>query len=259
MKIKGNGRSALILVAGLWVCFAGPSPAAAGSDATTASSTAGAPIALNKYTRHSSRHWRRYAHHRSGKVALKSTDDKDDKKAAATDVAAADADKSSTPPPHHPTSRRRSPTPMPNWPPPIHRPAMLPRPCRCEPTISCRTRRTIRLTPSLPRNPRSWRLISSTMSIARCTKPTPPAAPLAMASAEPPAASAAARDGRQRCQQQRQHLGQNLADREDLHRFWRAADDGLRCAHVHGLSGVLSRTRQRVRDTRFVLPEIHPT
>jgi hypothetical protein len=99
MKIKGNGRSALILVAGLWVCFAGPSPAAAASDATTASSTAGAPIALNKYTRHGSRHWRRYAHHRSSMVALKSTDDKDDKKAAATDVAAADADKSSTPPP----------------------------------------------------------------------------------------------------------------------------------------------------------------
>src|SRR5450755_884527 len=98
MKIKGNnGRSALILAAGLWVCFAGPSPAAAGSNATAASSTAGAPIALNKYTRHGSRHLRRYAHHRSSKVALKSTDDKDDKKAAATDVAAADADKSSTP------------------------------------------------------------------------------------------------------------------------------------------------------------------
>jgi hypothetical protein len=97
MKIKGNGRSALILVAGLWVCFAGPSPAAAGNEATTASSTAGAPIALNKYTRHGSRHWRRYAHHSSSKVAVKSTDDKDDKKAAATNVTATDADKS--PPP----------------------------------------------------------------------------------------------------------------------------------------------------------------
>src|SRR5450631_1372775 len=92
MKIKGNGRSALILAAGLWVCFAGPSPAAAGSNATAPSSTAGAPIALNKYTRHGSRHLRRYAHHRSSKVALKSTDDK-----KATDVVAADADKSSTP------------------------------------------------------------------------------------------------------------------------------------------------------------------
>ena len=154
--------------------------------------------------------------------------------------------------PHHPRSRRRSPTPMPNWRPPIRRPATLPRPCRCGPAISCRTRRTIRLTPSLPRNPRSWRLISSMMSIARCTKATrlrrrspwpPPSRP------RPPPRT---RHGRQRCQQQRQHLGPNLADREDLHRFWRAADDGLRCAHVHGVSGVPSRTRHRVRDTRFV-------
>jgi hypothetical protein len=95
MKIKGNGCSALILAAGLCVCFAGPSQAAAGTDATPASSTAGAPIALNKYTRHSSHHERRDANHQSSKTTLKSTDDK---KAAATDVAADDADKSSTPP-----------------------------------------------------------------------------------------------------------------------------------------------------------------
>ena len=44
MKIKGNGRSALILAAGLWVCFAGPSQAAAATDATAASSTAGTPL-----------------------------------------------------------------------------------------------------------------------------------------------------------------------------------------------------------------------
>jgi hypothetical protein len=101
MKIKGNGRSALILTAGLWICLAGPSPSVAAPDTTAASSAAGAPIALNKYTRHGSRHWRRYAHHRSGKVAQKSTDDSDDKKAAATatDVAADNADKASTPSP----------------------------------------------------------------------------------------------------------------------------------------------------------------
>ena len=99
MKIKGNGCSALILAAGLWVCFAEPSQAVAATDTAGASSTAGAPIALNKYTRHGSRHGRRYAHHKSGKVALKSTDDKKDKKADATDVAAKDTDKSQTPPP----------------------------------------------------------------------------------------------------------------------------------------------------------------
>jgi hypothetical protein len=99
MKIKGNGCSALVLAAGLWVCFSGPSQAVAAPDTTTARSTAGTPIALNKYTRHSSRHWRRYAHHSSSKPAIKSTDDKDDAKAAAPDVAAENADKPSTQPP----------------------------------------------------------------------------------------------------------------------------------------------------------------
>jgi hypothetical protein len=99
MKIKGNGRSALVLAAGLWVCFAGPSQAVAAADTTAARSAAGTPIALNKYTRHSSRHWRRYAHQKSSKVAIKSTDDKDDAKVAAPDVAADNADKPSTQPP----------------------------------------------------------------------------------------------------------------------------------------------------------------
>jgi hypothetical protein len=93
MQIKGNRRSALILAAGLWICFAGPSQAAAGADAAAASSTAGAPIALDKYTKQSSHHWRKYAHHKSSKVALKSTDDK---KADTADVAADNGDKSST-------------------------------------------------------------------------------------------------------------------------------------------------------------------
>jgi hypothetical protein len=99
MKIKGNGRSALILAAGLWVCFAAPSQAVAATNTTTASSNTGAPVALNKYTRHGSRHWRRYAHHRSSKVALKSTDDKDDSKTGAADAAVDNADKPSTPAP----------------------------------------------------------------------------------------------------------------------------------------------------------------
>ncbi len=97
MKIKGNGWSALILAAGLCVCFVEPPQAMAATDTAGASSTAGAPIALSKYTRHGSRHGRRYAHHKSGKVALKAADDKNDKKAAA-DVAANDSGKSPTPP-----------------------------------------------------------------------------------------------------------------------------------------------------------------
>jgi hypothetical protein len=82
------------------VCFAGPSQAAAGADNATASakpeSAAGAPIALDKYAKHGSRHWKKYAHRKSGKVALKSSTDT---KAAATDVADDDGDNSIAIPP----------------------------------------------------------------------------------------------------------------------------------------------------------------
>ena len=192
MKIKGNGRSALILVAGLWVCFAGPSPAAAGNDATTASSTAGAPIALNKYTRHGSRHWRRYAHHRSSKVAVKSTDDKDDKKAAATDVAATDADKSSTPP-----SSSEIPPTVAN--------AKAELAASNSPTSDAAQAMSVRannIVQNAPNNPADAQPAAESQVVApdqlndvdRALHEAnaPPAAPLAMAAAEPPAASATA-------------------------------------------------------------------
>lgn len=90
MTIKASGRSALILAAGLWVCFSGPSQAADGDK------TAGAPIALNKYTKHASHHAKKDADQKSGKVASKSTDDaKPDAKPAAPDVAADGGDNNS--------------------------------------------------------------------------------------------------------------------------------------------------------------------
>jgi hypothetical protein len=99
MMIKANGRSALILAAGLLVCFAGPSqagPVSADSAAASAKTenAAGAPLALNKYTKRSTH--KTSAHRKPSKEALKSSSDK---KAAATDVAAADdADNSSAAP-----------------------------------------------------------------------------------------------------------------------------------------------------------------
>ena len=76
MTIKASGRSALILATGLFVCFAGPSQAAAGADDCgrkfAIGNSPGAPVALNKYAKHGSRHWKSYAHRKSGKVALKS-------------------------------------------------------------------------------------------------------------------------------------------------------------------------------------------
>ncbi|MDB5608416.1 MAG: hypothetical protein JWP25_5316 [Bradyrhizobium sp.] len=101
MTIKASGRSALILATGLFVCFAGPSQAAAGADGAAASSkpeaAAGAPIALDKYTKHGSRHWKKAAHHKSSDVALKSSADKKD--AAADDGDNSSAIQSSNIPP----------------------------------------------------------------------------------------------------------------------------------------------------------------
>jgi hypothetical protein len=89
MIIKASGRSALILATGLFVCFAGPSQAAGATD-PAASAPAGAPIALNKYAKHTAHHAKKLAQHKSGKVASKpSTDTK-------ADAAADDADNSST-------------------------------------------------------------------------------------------------------------------------------------------------------------------
>jgi len=67
MKINASGRAALILATGLFAYFAAPSLAPAGTDDSK-----------------SVRHHRHYVHHRSGKVAVKSSDSK---KETATDTA----------------------------------------------------------------------------------------------------------------------------------------------------------------------------
>jgi hypothetical protein len=67
MKINASGRAALILATGLFAYFAAPSLAPAGTDGSK-----------------SVRHHRHYMHHRSGKLAVQSSDSK---KEAATDIA----------------------------------------------------------------------------------------------------------------------------------------------------------------------------
>jgi hypothetical protein len=102
MTINASGRSALILATGLLMCLAGPSHAAAAANnpaAGATSETAGAPVALDKYAKHGSRHLKKYAHRRSGKVALKpspeakadAADDGDDQTAIPPSVANANA------------------------------------------------------------------------------------------------------------------------------------------------------------------------
>lgn len=103
MMIKATVRSALILATGIFVCLAGPSQAATGTDNTTASGKpeSSAPVVLSKYAKHSAPHGKSYAHRKSGTVAQKPSDQKDldkkdlNKKDLPTDAAAGDNDNSS--------------------------------------------------------------------------------------------------------------------------------------------------------------------
>jgi hypothetical protein len=107
MTVKASMRPALILATGLLLCLAAPSYAAPDTDdtaATTASESAAAPVALHKNAKQGARHWKKYTHRRSSKVALKPSDDKkpsDDNKAPdnKNPVAAGDSDHSSAVPP----------------------------------------------------------------------------------------------------------------------------------------------------------------
>jgi len=73
MMLKASGRSVLIVATGLFVCCAGPSPAAVVADEASASSKsagAGAPT-LHKSLRLAWRHRKIHAHRRSHRLALK--------------------------------------------------------------------------------------------------------------------------------------------------------------------------------------------
>jgi hypothetical protein len=73
MIIKAGGRSALVLATGLFVFFNHPSQAATGADDSRSRNTAAAPVTPHKNLRHGLHHWKRYAHRRFHRVALKST------------------------------------------------------------------------------------------------------------------------------------------------------------------------------------------
>jgi hypothetical protein len=75
MIVKACGRSALGVI-GLWMALAVPSFAAPTGDTTDTAASAsatGAPIALNRYVKHGARHATRNGHHKSSKIAVKST------------------------------------------------------------------------------------------------------------------------------------------------------------------------------------------
>jgi hypothetical protein len=68
MMVKASGRSALIVAAGLFVCFAGPSPATAASTDRAAATSKSDSATSGKYIRQGVQHWKRYTR-RSGKFA----------------------------------------------------------------------------------------------------------------------------------------------------------------------------------------------
>jgi hypothetical protein len=77
MNIKASGRSASIIVAGFCLCVSAPLQAAEDADGGVAASkterAAGAPVALNKFTK-KSRHWKHASSHRkSVKLAAKAS------------------------------------------------------------------------------------------------------------------------------------------------------------------------------------------
>jgi hypothetical protein len=183
MKIKASGRSALILAAGLWICFAGPSQAAADADSAdypAASSkpenAAGAPMVLNKYVKHGSRHGKRYAHRKSGKVALTSTSDK---KPSAVDVA---------------TDERENSTAVPAIPPSVAN-ARAQLAAADTPTANAMSARANDLLQTAPDDSTSTQPAADSQVVSadqlndvdRALHQTPPAPALTLASAEAPA------------------------------------------------------------------------
>jgi hypothetical protein len=83
MMIKASGRSALIVAAGLLVCFAGPLPARAASGDSAAASKSETSTS-GKSVRPSARHWKSYAHRKYARTAAKSSESS---KASEKDVA----------------------------------------------------------------------------------------------------------------------------------------------------------------------------
>jgi hypothetical protein len=106
MTIKAGGRSVLMLATGLFVCFAGPLPAKAAADDNAVADSKSASsekdsatterVAARKYSRHGSRYWKRHAQRKDGRTALKSSTTK---KADEPDVAADSVSASTAMPP----------------------------------------------------------------------------------------------------------------------------------------------------------------
>ena len=74
MTIKASGRSALILAAGLFVCFAASQPATAAGANSAATASKSETATSGKSVRQAKRHWKRYAHRKYARASSKSAE-----------------------------------------------------------------------------------------------------------------------------------------------------------------------------------------
>jgi hypothetical protein len=182
MTIKASGCAVWILATGLSVCLAAPSHAAASADnatATTKSESTGAPVALGKYVRHGSHHPKKYAHRRSSRTAQKPASDQN---ADSADAAADGADRSSPIPPSVANANARLTS------------ADTPTGAAAK-AMSARASDILQAAPDNSASaPPAAQIVAADQlnDVDRALREgNPPSAPLAMASAEAPAATAA--------------------------------------------------------------------
>ncbi len=187
MTINASGRAALIIATGLFVGLAAPSQAATDSDADAATATAtaeapaGAPVKLSKYTKHASHHWKKHVH---TKVVQKSAPDKN-----TADAADGDADNSPTVQPAViPASIANANAQL----------AAPDTPADNAKAMTARANTIVQSTPDAPADaqPATDALVVAADQLndvdrSLRDRTPPPAAPLAVASAEPPAVVAA--------------------------------------------------------------------
>ena len=169
MNIKASGRSALILATGFWMCFAGTVASAAARCAADSSSGTD----RTRQVRQARHHWKKYAHHKSGKVAAE---------IRRRQESCRDRCRTTTP-----TNRAAHPASVANANAQL---ASANTPAGSAQAMTDARQQYLQAAPDNPRrraapdSPGRVPPISSTMSIARCTKRSRAAAPLAMASAE---------------------------------------------------------------------------
>ena len=253
MTIKASARSALILAAGLLVGFAGPLPAiAAGADADSATVSKSDSATSGKSARQGSRSLKkRYAHRKDTPAVSKSAEsNKTDEKQV--------ADASGGTPPAIPEWLANANAQM-------TAADAAAAPDSAKGMSAAMSEKANTVLQAAADKPADAEAPADTAAAApdqlneidralHLQEATPSTQTVAMASTSRPAA-----DG-QAATQRQFHPGQDLADRKDLHRLRRAADDGVGRADVHGVAAIAASDATGASASRLIhLPHLKPT